>query len=95
MNWEIKEHPEFFRDLDKVGAKELKIFYKKKKKIKENPKRLKHLSGGQNCYREPITENIRLIYCIEGNTIWFLTIGRHKEAYERYLKRLHSLRDKL
>ncbi|MDO8538709.1 MAG: type II toxin-antitoxin system RelE/ParE family toxin [archaeon] len=91
--WEIKEHPDFFKDLDKLDKKVLKIFYKKKQKIKENPERLKHLSGGSNCYREPITENIRLIYLIEGKTIWFLTIGKHKEAYKEYLKRLYSLRN--
>ena len=35
--WEIKEHPDFFKDLDNLGANELEIFYKKKNKIKENP----------------------------------------------------------
>ena len=90
--WEIKEHPDFFKDLDSLDIGTLEIFYKKKKKIKESPERQKHLSGGANCYREPITNNIRLIYAIEGNIIWLLTIGRHDEAYKEYLKRLHSLR---
>ncbi|MBI2575375.1 hypothetical protein HYV82_05820 [Candidatus Woesearchaeota archaeon] len=62
--WVVKEHPDFFKDLDNLGAKELTIFYKKKQKIKENPIRLKHLSGGGNRYREQITSNIRLIYAI-------------------------------
>jgi len=95
IEWIIKEHADFFKDLENIGTKELEIFYKKKKKIKQNPERLKHLSGGDNCYREPITSNVRLIYFIENNTIWLLTIGKHKEAYEEYLKRLHSLRNKL
>ena len=90
--WEAREHPDFFKDLDKLGTKELEIFYKKKNKIKENPERQKHLSGGDNCYREPITENIRLIYFIEGKVVWLLTIGKHKEAYKDYLKKLYSLR---
>ena len=93
--WEIKEHPNFLKDLDKLSTNDLQIFYNKKKKIKENPLRQKHLSGGVNCYREPITENIRLVYYIKGNIIWLLTIGKHKEAYEGYLKRLYSLRLKL
>jgi mRNA-degrading endonuclease RelE of RelBE toxin-antitoxin system len=59
--WEIREHPDFFKDLDKLSKTDLEIFFKKKKKIKENPELLKHLRGGTNCYREPITENIRLI----------------------------------
>ena len=90
--WIIKEHPDFFRDLDKIGVKELEIFYKKKNKIKRNPLRLKHLSGGDNCYREEITLNIRLIYYITGNVIWLLTIGRHDPAYNKFRQRLHSLK---
>ncbi len=95
INWEIRLHPDFFKDLDALSTKDLEIFYKKKEKIKLNPERQKHLSGGENCYREPITENIRLVYYLKGNTIWLLTIGRHKEAYKEYLKRLYSLKDKL
>lgn len=37
-DWEIKEHPDFFKDLDKLGTKELEIFYNKKNKIKQNKK---------------------------------------------------------
>ena len=70
--WEIKLHPYFFKDLDRLDKKHLEIFYKKKKKIKENPLRQKHLGGGENCYREPITKNIRLVYYIEDKIIWFL-----------------------
>lgn len=93
-DYEIKEHPDFFKDLDRLGIKELQNFYNKKNKIKENPIRLKHLSGGSNCYREPITDNIRLIYYVEKNTIWLLTIGLHKRAFRDYIKRLHSLRQR-
>ena len=89
--WIVKEHPDFFRDLDKLGTSELEIFYKKKNKIKENPLRLKHLSGGENCYREEITSNIRLVYCVKENVIWLLTIDRHEKAYAQFRKRLHSL----
>lgn len=93
--WVVKEHPDFFKDLNRLSKKELEIFYKKKKKIKQNPERQKHLRGGENCYREPITENIRLIYSIEGNIIWLLTIDKHDKAYENYIKRLYSLYEKL
>ena len=93
--WEIKEHPDFFKDLDQISTKDLQIFYKKKLKIKENPLRQKHLSGGENCYREAITTNIRLVYYVEGNIIWLLALGRHDDAYKQYLKRLHSLRSRL
>ena len=91
--WIIREHPDFFKDLAGLDNKVLEIFYGKKKKIKQNPLRLKHLSGGGNCYREPITENIRLVYYVEGDTIWLLTIGKHGEAYGKHIKRLYSLRE--
>ncbi len=90
--WIIKLHPDFFKDLDKLDKKHLEIFQKKRQKIQQNPLRLKHLSGGENCYREEITTNIRLVYYVEGNIIWFLIIGKHDEAYKSFLKRLHSLR---
>ena len=93
-NWEIKEHPDFFKDLDKLSKKDLEIYYNKKNKIKENPLRQKHLAGGENCYREPITKNIRLVYSIKKNIVWLLTINKHDVAYEEYRKRLYSLKEK-
>ncbi len=93
--WIIKEHPDFLRDLDKLSNADLEIFYKKKEKIKLNPLREKHLSGGENCYREPITKNIRLVYFIESNIIWLLTIQKHEEVYGSYRKRLYSLQQKV
>lgn len=92
--WVIKEHPDFFKDLDRLGIKELQNFYEKKNKVKENPLRMKHLSGGSNCYREPITDNIRLIYYVKGNAVWLLTIGLHKKSFNDYIKRLHSLKSR-
>ena len=93
-DWEIKEHPDFFKDLDKLSIRDLEIFYKKKKKIKEDPLRQKHLSGGENCYREPITKNIRLIYFLHNSVIWMLTIGPHDKSYEMFRKRLYFIRAK-
>tara|TARA_Y100000310_G_scaffold137447_1_gene136347 strand:+ start:33666 stop:33956 length:291 start_codon:yes stop_codon:yes gene_type:complete len=94
-NWIIKEHPDFFKDLQKLGIRELRNFYKKKTKIKQDPLRVKHLSGGDNCYREPITDNLRLVYYVEANIIWLLTVGTHKKVFKQYGKRLHSLKNKL
>ena len=93
-DWEIKEHPDFFKDLNKLGAKDLETFYKKKNKIKKNPERQKHLSGGLNCYREPITKNIRLVYFVQGKIIWMLAIGPHDKSYSEFRKRLYSIRIK-
>ncbi|MEK6952301.1 MAG: hypothetical protein AABX29_04755 [Nanoarchaeota archaeon] len=93
-DWEVRYHPDFFKDLDKLSTNDLEIFYKKKEKIKKNPLRLKHLSSKENCYREPITKNIRLIYYLKDNIIWMLVIGKHDKAYDEYFKRLHSLKEK-
>ena len=45
--------------------------------------------------QEAITDNVRLVYYVEGNVIWLLTVGKHKEVYVEFVKRLHSLHLKL
>ena len=95
IKWTIELHEDFGKDLDKLTKSDLEILHKKRKKIKANPERQKHLAGGKHCYREPITKSVRLIYYIEGRRIWFLTIGRHDKAYENYRNRLLNLRSAL
>lgn len=87
----IKEHPHFYKDLDNLSMKNFQIFCKKIEKIKENPLRMKHLRGKGNCYREPITKSVRLIYEIKGHVIILLSIGPHDKSYRDYLKRWNSL----
>ena len=91
-DWTIELHEHFGKDLDKLTKSDLEVLHRKRRKIKANPERQKHLAGGEHCYREPITKSVRLIYYVEGSRIWFLTIGRHDTAYEQYRKRLDSLR---
>ncbi|MEK6963513.1 MAG: hypothetical protein AABX70_03745 [Nanoarchaeota archaeon] len=88
----VRFHSEFFKDLGKLSKNDIEIFEAKKEKIKANPLRLKHLSGGSNCYREEITSNTRLIYYILGNEIWMLVIDKHDKAYRNFRKRLYSLK---
>ncbi len=90
----VKFHDNFFKDLDKLSSKDIQIFDKKRRKILENPKRQKHLTGGSHCYREPITKNIRVIYFIHKNILWFLTIGPHDKAYNEFKKRLYHIKIK-
>ena len=94
MEYKVRFHSKFFKDLDKLSPMDIEIFEKKKEKIKQNPQRLKHLSGGDNCYREEITSNIRLVYYIKGSDIWMLIIDKHDKAYADYRKRLYSLQIK-
>ncbi|MBU1159910.1 hypothetical protein KKD04_01870 [Patescibacteria group bacterium] len=90
---EIKFHDNFFKDLDKLSNKDIQIFEKKRKKIIENPERQKHLSE-INCYREPITKNIRVVYFFHKDILWFLTIGSHDKAYTKFKERLHQIKIK-
>ncbi|MFH1650455.1 MAG: hypothetical protein ABIA93_07970 [Candidatus Woesearchaeota archaeon] len=92
--WHAKYHTKFLKDLKKLDGSLLKIFKAKRAKILENPLRFKHLSGGENCYREEITSNIRIIYYVEGASVWFLLLERHDAAYEDFRKRLHDLTNK-
>jgi len=41
IEWIVKEHPDFFKDLDKLDKRELEIFYKKKAKDKTKPSAIK------------------------------------------------------
>ena len=91
---EIRFHDSFFKDLDNLSNKDVQIFEKKRKKIIGNPKRQKHLRGVSHCYREPITRNIRVIYFLHENILWFLTIGSHDKAYAKFKERLHQIKIK-
>jgi len=93
-NLSVRFHDSFFKDLDNLSSKNIKIFEKKREKILENPKRQKHLVGSAHCYREPITKNIRVVYFIHKNIIWFLTIGPHDKAYDNFKKRLYQIKIK-
>lgn len=64
------------------------------KKIKENPTRFKHLAGEGNCYSVRIGD-LRIIYALENNIVWFLAAGKRGSIYQTYIKRLYSVREKL
>ena len=91
-SWILREHEQFFKDLRQLGYKELQIFQNKRNKIKTNPLRLKHLSGGNNTYREPLSNNCKLVYAVIGNEIIFLSVGPHDKAYKIAWERLDSLK---
>ena len=90
--WVLRTHQDFLKDVKKLGRKEASITYKKIDKIKSYPLRQKHLSGRGNVYREPITNNIRLIYLVRGNEIFLMAVDNHERAYEKYKKRLFNLK---
>ena len=63
-------------------------------KVKENPTRFLHLSGRENCYRIR-AGNLRIVYWLQGTTIWFLIAKKRDSVYEEYFKRLFNLKQKM
>ena len=93
-DWQAKYHPGFLEDLKRLSKKDLEAFQKKRKKIIDNPLRQKHLRKADNCYREPVTKNIRIVYHVHEKSIWFLTIKKHDSAYDEFRKRLSNIKEK-
>ena len=91
---EVKFHPAFFKDLEKINKRELDSVAKQIEKIKQNPTRFKHLRGHENCYSLR-TGNLRIVYWIRGSTLWFLVVERRKKVYTIYFKRLYAIKQKL
>ena len=79
----VKFHPEFFDDLKKLDRKEKEIVNKLVKKIKTNPTRFKHMHGKENRFRVR-AGNLRIVYYLEKNTIWFLVAERRDTVYAVY-----------
>ena len=46
-DYELRFHPDFFKDLDKLDKKDVDVVYKQIKKIKQDPTRFKHLTGAK------------------------------------------------
>ena len=90
----VKYHPEFFDDLDKLDKRDLEAVHKQIKKIKKNPLRFKRLKGRENCYSVR-TGDLRIIYYVVGNIIWFLVVDKRKFVYGIYFKRLYKIKSKL
>jgi mRNA-degrading endonuclease RelE of RelBE toxin-antitoxin system len=83
-----------YYDIKKLDKGEKTEILKHVNKIKENPEHFKHLHGGENCYTLRVG-NIRIIYLLEGNTIYILSAGRRKDIYDTYHKRLYTLHREL
>jgi mRNA-degrading endonuclease RelE of RelBE toxin-antitoxin system len=71
---------EFVSDLDKLGGIRRKRVIKTYQKIKQTPTRFKHLPGNVNCYSVKIG-GLRIIYALEGETSFFLTVGQRGKIY--------------
>ena len=92
--FEFRFHPEFFDDLEKLNKRELESVNKQIEKIKQNPLRFKRLHGRENCFSVR-SGDLRVIYYVEGKTIWFLIVERRKDVYQTYLKRLYRIKIQL
>lgn len=85
---------EFLSDIEKLDKREQEDVFKQVDKIKENPERFKHLHGKGNCYTLR-AGNLRIVYSLEGDTIFFIIAERRKEVYDLYYKRLYNIRRNL
>jgi len=90
----VKYHPEFFDDLDKLDKRDLEAVHKQIEKIKKNPLRFKRLRGRENCYSVR-TGDLRIIYYVARNIIWFLVCDKRKTVYGVYFKRLYRIKSRL
>lgn len=93
-NFIVKYHPEFFDDLDKLDKRDLEAVNKQIEKIKKNPFRFKRLKGRENCYSVR-TGDLRIVYYVFRNLIWFLVVEKRKIVYEIYFKRLFRIKNRL
>ena len=93
FEYELRFHPEFFNDIKQLDSLEKERLAKGYAKIKENPERFKHLAGGENCYTVRLGD-LRVVYYLERNIIWFLVVEKRRDVYTIYSKRLHSLRQR-
>jgi len=87
MTWSLKAHPLFEKDLKELDKSEREIVYKLLEKIREKPERYKKLKHLTNCHSLRI-KNLRMIYYLEGDTIFILIVGKRKKVYEEMKKRM-------
>jgi mRNA-degrading endonuclease RelE of RelBE toxin-antitoxin system len=90
----LKFHPEFFKDLKKLSREEKENVCRQIKKIKQRPNDFKRLRGFNDCYRVRMG-NLRIVYYLDGHTIWMLTVERRKAVYGIYYKRLFKIKRRL
>lgn len=90
----VKYHTEFFDDLNKLDKRDLEAVHKQIGKIKKNPLRFKRLRGRENCYSVR-TGNLRVIYYVVDNIIWFLIAEKRDIVYGIYFKRLYRIKSRL
>ncbi|ODS41090.1 hypothetical protein BEH94_08565 [Candidatus Altiarchaeales archaeon WOR_SM1_SCG] len=94
MNYEIKFHQDFFKDMKRLTRAEKERVAKQIYKINENPLRYLHMSGSENCYRVRIG-NLRMIYLIYEQIIYFLIVYRRGKVYDIFHKRIHDIKKEL
>lgn len=87
MMWKVRAHPLFGNDLKELDKTERSILRKVLEKIRENPERYKQLKHLPSCYSVRI-KHLRLIYYLEGDTIFLVIVGKRKTVYKEMGKRM-------
>lgn len=87
MNWILKAHPLFEKDIKKLDEPDKERLKKLILRIKENPARFKPLRGYQGLFRIRFG-GLRLVYALRDETIWLIIVDKRKKVYKEMLKRL-------
>jgi mRNA-degrading endonuclease RelE of RelBE toxin-antitoxin system len=86
MAWVLKAHHRFERDLKKLKKVEKEQLAELILRIKEYPYRFKPLKGFPECFRVRFS-SFRLVYVIEGETLWLIIVDKRKRVYKKNAKK--------
>ncbi|VVB91476.1 Uncharacterised protein [uncultured archaeon] len=81
MEWSLKAHPLFERDIKKLSKIDKDRLSGLILRIKENPDRFKLLTGCHRCFRVRFG-NFRLVYALKSKTIWLIIVENRKKVYK-------------
>ena len=85
-DYEIKAHPEFLDDIEKLDKELLGQIYKTIEKLKKDPLRYKHLRG-TNFYRIRLGK-YRMIYSVYEKEVRLLIFGKRDKIYREMKNRI-------
>ncbi len=92
--YDVRFHPDFSRDLRRLSRREAVAVDSRLVEIQEEPERFKRLHGYLRCFTARVG-GFRIIYYLEGRTVWVLMVGRRGQVYREFVKRLYGLRGML
>ena len=84
-DYEIKAHPKFLEDIERLDKESLYQIYRAIERLKKDPLRFKHLRG-TDFYRIRLGK-YRLIYSVHEKEVRLLIFGKRNRVYREMKKR--------